>query len=681
MRFPAVNIIFRKEITEMLRDKRTIFVTFILPILMYPLLILGITQLSVIMIQKVERDTFIVNIENGKNFPQLMTALEADTQFVFAAPAKPESAVVAGDLQLYVQIPEHFDSIIAAGGTDSLKICYTAAKEKSTAAKERFEKIVADIEKKIVLTRLSNAGLDSALANPIASNFSNVAGKKQMGGFIFGGMIAFFVVILVVTGAYYPSVDLIAGEKERGTLETLLVSPAARTEIVAGKFAAVIALALANAMLNLASLYLTFAFGMGMMSGPLGEHIQFSITLSNLLFILVLIFPLAALFGALFLTISSYAKTYKEAQGYLTPVFMAAQFPAMAALLPAFHLNTGMLFIPVLNVTMLFKEMLSGKSELWQIAVVFAVNAFLAILGIRWAARTLSNEEHLLSSEEGSFFAKLFAQKSTRTKIAKREKLPSLADSLFLFALTVALMFWIGQKLQAHEIISGLVATQILLIFLPPLLLARRLGYDLSQTFSLKIPKFLPSIATVFASSGLFILILQLQVLLSSSFTLPPEFTEAFKEMFGKLNSLGLFGGITVIALFPAMCEEFLFRGYILTGISQKHGKVWGIVISALLFGLLHMSPYKLLPTALIGALLAIIVTYRGSIIYGMIGHFTNNALAFLITYFALDSTPWAIGEAFAPAWVIVAAAISLIGGLWGALRFDSNNVPTDTQL
>jgi len=671
MRLSVVNIIFRKEIKEMLRDKRTIFVTFILPILLYPILIIGMSQLTIMMMEKIKKEDFRIFVENPDGSPLLMKSIKTDTQFVFSEIENPDSAIKVDKLDLIIRIPENIDESIAAGGFDSLTIEYSAAEERSKAASDHLDNIIDSLEQAIVNNRLSDAGLDTTITNPIFTIFKNVASKKKMGGFAFGGVLAFIVVIIMITGAYYPSVDLIAGEKERGTLETLLVSPAGRSEIVAGKFVAVISMAFTSAVLNLASMGLTFSVGISMMGGPLGENLSFSLTPGILLIILLILLPLGALFSAIFLAISSYAKSYKEAQSYLTPVFMAAQFPAMIALLPGYSLNTITAFVPVMNASLLFKDMLVGKAGAQDILIVFGATLVYAVLALKWAANTLSNEEHLLSIEEGKFFSRLLSRKQ-RNAVTNENK-ASAGDSIFLFAVVLALMWWVAQPIQISNIVIGLIITQITVILAPPLLLAKRMKFDLKKTFRLKTPNVASALSMIPAGIGLFIIMIQLQAIFSGTIELPPDFIKSFEYLFETLNAIGPVGGFIIIAVLPGICEELLFRGYILDGLTRKWGVTAGIVASGALFGLLHMHPYRLIPTAILGIYFGWIVFKRKSIAHGMIGHITHNGCVFILANIAsLTSLRWIRGEGLAPWWIFAIAIVLFVSGTIGALKIQN---------
>ena len=549
MRGKAIGVVFKKELTELLRDKRTIFVIFVLPVILYPLLIVGFTQLSVLMIGKMHEETYRLAVENPDSAPLLMEEIRADTQFTLVETAAPESLLNAGEIHLFLRIPGGFDERIRGGESDSLIVSYDGSDEISDVAKTRMKLLVEGYESELVKGRITAAGLDTSLIKPVLQDYENVATEKEMGGMVFGRVLAMIIVLMLITGAYYTSIDMVAGEKERGTLETLLVSPVGRMEIVVGKYLTVFCLGLLNALLNLGSMGLTLGFGLRMMGGPLGEALQVSISPGVMFISLAMLLPLAALFSALFLAISAFAKSYKEAQGYLTPVFLAAELPAMAALLPGFQISTVTAVIPVLNVTLLIKKIMVGGISPLHVALVFISTTFYAALALRWATKILSDEEALLSESAGSPLSQIFSLRKPRENRGSA----GTGDSIFLFALCVALLWWVGAPLQSRNIVTGLLVTEILLVALPPFLLARRLGLDIRKTFRLRGVN-ISAVLTmaVIAASGFF-LITQLQVVFSKIAEIPPKYLQQFEEMLESLKSMGPVGFFCINTFVPAV--------------------------------------------------------------------------------------------------------------------------------
>ncbi len=655
MKSRNVLTIFKKQIIELLRDKRTVFVIFILPILLYPIMVVGFAQLSIFLFSKMAEETFLVVVENERYAPELAGLVTADSQFAITDPDEPDSALQRGLIELIVSIPEGFEDKLARGESDTLRMQFNGAKERSGLALDRMRILVRDYGNGIVAQRIQDAGLDTSIIKPVVEDTRNVASEKKMGGMLFGRILALIVVLMVLTGAYYPSVDMVAGEKERGTLETLLVSPVGRMEIVIGKYLTVFVLALVNALLNLASMGLTIGVGLNAMAGnEIMSKLAFSIDIGTLLIILLVLIPLAALFSAVFLAISAYANSYKEAQGYLTPVVLMGQLPAMAALLPGMEITMGTAFVPVMNVALLFKAMMIGEFDFLLILAVWLSTAIYAAIGLKWATSILSNEEALLSEVKTTPLSGFFERKKKSTPVREA----GAGDALLLFAVVIALLVFIGVPLQAKDVFTGLIVTELGLIALPPLLMSKRLNLNYRKVFRLKKPNFIALILTgLLAVSGA-VLISQIQTIIFKLTGMPVEYFQMFAEMLDKIKAFGIVPAFLVIGFLPAICEEILFRGYILDGLNRRWGAVAGIVVSGILFGAFHLDPHRMIPATLLGIMFGAVVWRRKSIYYGMFGHLVNNSLALGAFMFAKAPMEDIQSTDFAPLWQIALGII-----------------------
>ncbi|MCK5832979.1 CPBP family intramembrane metalloprotease [bacterium] len=654
MRAKVIGIIFKKQLVEILRDRRAIFVIFILPLLLYPIMIVGFAQMSIFLVGKMEKELFPVIIENRESSPELMALFEEDTQLTIVTSDNPDSQLANGDILAKVTISDGFSGKINSGERDTLQIFFNGAEERSEFALSHILEILDSYEKHIVTKRVTSAGLDSFVTDPIVTIRENIATKEKMGGMVFGRVLAMILVLMVISGAYYSSIDMVAGEKERGTLETLLVSPAGRMEIVIGKYLTVLIMAFVNALLNLVSMGLTMSVGIDAMGGELSNFLSLSLAPGTLALILIQLIPLAALFSAAFLAISSSAKSYKEAQGYLTPLLIAAELPAMAALLPGLELNTGLAFVPVLNVSLLIKQLMVGSVGIINFAIVWISTAIFAILALKWASSIISNEEALLSESGGSPLSRAFASnKSLKTK----KNHAGASDAFFLFAVAVALLWWVGTPVQMRDIVAGLLITEVLLVSAPAYLLARRLNLNIKETFRIKNPNLPRIFLTIPLGIAGFVLITQFQVLSNMISPISPDYLQQFEGMLNDIASLGIVGGLAVLAVIPAICEEILFRGYILDGLTRKWGPILGIVIAGVLFGAFHLDPFRLIPASLLGIVYGIMVFRRGSIFYGMGAHVINNSCAFLASIYGESICErYFSGEQLAPIWLIIIA-------------------------
>jgi sodium transport system permease protein len=227
---------------------------------------------------------------------------------------------------------------------------------------------------------------------------NNVAPPEKVSGSGFGGLIPYMVIILSFTGAMYPAMDLTAGEKERGTMETILTSPVSRTDLVLGKFFMVFTASIATAVFSLSSMGISFSLSRQTLDRLLSEKdhaFHFALDPRGVLAVFVMIIPLAMLFSAMMLAISLFAKSFREAQTYLSPLTFVVIMPAIVALLPGIELNAQTALIPILSTTLVGKELMTGTHPWGYIALIFLSSCVYAAVAIG-AAVTMFNRESVL---------------------------------------------------------------------------------------------------------------------------------------------------------------------------------------------------------------------------------------------------------------------------------------------
>ncbi|MGH9680543.1 MAG: ABC transporter permease, partial [Candidatus Acidiferrales bacterium] len=246
---------------------------------------------------------------------------------------------------------------------------------------------------------LEARNLPESLVRPFDIREENVAPPEKVGGAVLGGLVPYFVILLCLTGAMYPAMDLTAGEKERGTIETILCSPISRTHLVLGKFLMVLTASLATAVLSLISMALSFGVGSRMLLGFAPEAVDaaMKITVSTkaIVSIFFIVLPLAVFFSAALLAISLFAKSFKEAQSYISPLMIVVVLPAVGAMLPGIELNTALALVPVLNTSLVSKEIITGTYHWNYIALIFASSSIYAAAAIAIAVKLFQREDVL----------------------------------------------------------------------------------------------------------------------------------------------------------------------------------------------------------------------------------------------------------------------------------------------
>jgi sodium transport system permease protein len=399
MRWHNIFVVYRKELTDSLRDRRTVISMIVIPTILMPLLTFGVGALSASLFGKALQEIPTVMVLGGQDSPRVLTELRAQKDFR-VVPTSPDFAQMITDkkVRAAVEIPPNFDSILEQNGTATAEIYYYEGELKSGFGADRLENFFRKLGEQTVRERLEDQKLPASLASPLHIDRQNVAPPERVGGAIIGGLIPYFVILFCLTGAMYPAIDLTAGEKERGTMETILCSPVSRVHLVLGKFLMVLTASLAAAVLSMISMGLSLAAGIELMlaSWP-GNDTVFPLAIrpQALIWVFLMIVPLAVLFSAALLAIALFAKSHKEAQSYLSPLAILVLLPAILSLLPGVELNAFLSLIPVLNTSLASKEIVSGIFHWNYLALIFVSSCVYAALALGIAVRLFQREDVL----------------------------------------------------------------------------------------------------------------------------------------------------------------------------------------------------------------------------------------------------------------------------------------------
>ena len=391
----SIGTIYAKELRDLLRDRRTLISTIVMPTFVMPLIVIGFGKVMSVVVARARAEVPRVMVVGGADSPGVRGELEKSGRFRIEPASSDWRALISDKkVRAAVEIPAGFDGALRAGAAPAVTLYTYQGEIKSGMAVDQLDGFFTSLRERTTARLLADRGLPATVARPFEVRRVNVAPPEKVGGNLFGGMVPYFIIFLCLTGAMYPAMDLTAGEKERGTMETLLCCPAARTDIVLGKFLMVLTGSLGAVVLSLVSMGATVALA-GSFLGPGGAApagLSISIAPLGVLGVLAMVVPVAVLFSALLLAISLFAKSFKEAQSYLTPLMLVVILPAMAALLPGVELNARLAAVPVLNVSLVCKEMLSGVWHWGLIAVIFGSTALYAAAALAAAVAMFRRE-------------------------------------------------------------------------------------------------------------------------------------------------------------------------------------------------------------------------------------------------------------------------------------------------
>jgi len=410
LNFNQIATVYLKELRDALRDRRTLISMFVVPTVVIPMIILGFGAITAKVIHKARSETPTVMLLGAKQSPIVQAALAAHPKIRLTPAHEDFRAQISNKrLRAAVELPDDFDAALVESRPSTVRIFTYEGEIKSGFATNELDRFFRDYREKAVQARLSERGLPAALVKPFDLLRQNVAPPEKVGGNLIGGIIPYIIILLCFTGAMYPAMDLTAGEKERGTLETLLCSPVGRTEIVLGKFLVVLTSALSTVVLAGASALLTFSVG-GMLFNQSGAAAKAVATAAasrptlpqidplGFLASLAMVAPIAVLFSAGLLTLSLFAKSYKEAQSYVSPLIVVIILPALSAMLPGIELNTKLALVPILNVSLACKELVSGVFSWGYLSLIFGSTCAYAGFAIMLAVRMFNRESVLFRS-------------------------------------------------------------------------------------------------------------------------------------------------------------------------------------------------------------------------------------------------------------------------------------------
>ncbi len=376
-------IIFRKELLDTLRDRRTLIMAIALPLLLFPVIMGAFVSLQASQTQEAEEKTLRVGIASegqAEGFAPLLEARD-DLRVYTGVPADSARALVRRDsLDAVFQFDPNFDAAVAANRPGTVALIYEAGGDVEVQQR-RLRALVEEYRAELMNRRLARLELEAGVLQTVDLQEVNVASQRETIGRLVGGFLPYLFLAFCFLGAMYPAIDLGAGEKERHTMETLLTSPAARFQIVLGKFLVVTLAGVASALVSIAGLYVGLLF-IDEIPRELIDVVRSVLEPGAVLLVLSLLVPLTMFFAGVQLTLSLFAKSFKEAQSILSPLSILVILPAIIGLLPGMELNLATALIPVLNVSLATKDIIAGTVSAGPLALVYVSLVVLAGVGL-----------------------------------------------------------------------------------------------------------------------------------------------------------------------------------------------------------------------------------------------------------------------------------------------------------
>jgi len=688
MRWRILRTVYLKELREALRDRRTLFIMVGLPILLYPLALIGMSKLQES--QEAAQSARVSKVAVWGTLPEGLeervcgkpekfecqrwqgapAAIRAGLeQGKFPAPSRlppdlddiePEKrpkpnledpvvksaqqAILNRETDAVVILWTGFSSQVRGEGAAASTVLFDSVRPESVKARDRLSDQLRLYREDLRAKREQARGLPEGFARGVDIQAVNVAPAKRRSGMLIGVLLPYLLIAFSVMGAFYATIDMTAGEKERGTMQTLLCAPLEPLEIIGGKFMAAWSLTMISTLINIFSLAATFS-RVKMIPG-----VEITGSSGSYVVALFLLLPITAMATALFLAIGAFAKDFKEGQSYLTPALMGLIMPLMLTMAPGMELNRYLAFVPVVNIALLIKQLFLAEWSADLLFIVLLSSFCYAALALVFATRVFERNNLLLGGKEtlGSLL-------DFRRGVGGR---PSPGLAIFLFAGSLVLLFYGSLLFENRGMATVLLVTEYGFLLLPAIVLAGVQRFDWRETFSLRMPSWRAIGAAVLigisgwtVGAGLLIRLLP-----------PPESLVKALEKILMIEdrTTPLWAAWLLVAVTPALCEELLFRGFIQSGF-QRAGKWAAIGGAGFLFALAHASIYRLLPTLFLGVLFGYAVWQTRSVFTGAICHMLNNGLMVTVARSPETARELGIsGTRYLP-WGIIAAGVAVL--------------------
>ncbi|HEX9885747.1 MAG TPA: ABC transporter permease subunit, partial [Longimicrobiales bacterium] len=602
--------LFRYEIRMVVRDTRMILIAVVLPLVLFPGIILVMKLVGEREERRLEEAVYeyaLAGDESEWGRAIVLEALRLDTEdtdttraparFEEVESANPDSLLRAGGIHVLVEAfsAAAYDSIrrddlawrdSARAAVPTLRLGFRAQSDFSRNAQRRLQERILEVRSALrdSVYRVSGLPVEPALVAVVEAD--NTASAEREAGAFLGLALTPFLLFLMLSGGSIVAVDAISGEKERGTLETLLTTAATRREIVVAKQLAIVAVGLAVAAINVLNLLVYLVLGVFELPA------SFAVALSavDLVLIFVLFVPLTVLVSSSLLLLSGYSKSYKEYQIYFFPLFLLFLFPSLASMLPGMDLRSAIAFVPVAGIGVAVREVMVGERDWLFLAVAFLSTAGTAAFAARLTERALSTERLITGAELDE------ADLTGGPALFPRHVLKWFGVLWVVFFIAA---MWYGEALG----IRGQLVFNLLVIFFGgSLLMIRRYRLSFREAFALRAPHPAAWLAVLVGAPSGFIVGIGLANLVNLYlFPVPESVLEAFGEvMLGE--DMPLWQLVLFLAVMPGIFEELAFRGVLLHGL-RKRMRPWLLcLVVGGVFGLFHVSLFRLIPTAYLGA-------------------------------------------------------------------------------
>lgn len=399
MKLKHVMIVLRKEVKDLLRDRRTIISSILLPMILIPVI-------NIVMgggIQKFEKDmneNVMVALSRSSNSPEVRELvqeriLSKNPNIVLVDAEDPVKALENNEIRCIIEIENSYAEKLEDGQPIQITLQYDESKTKSQAAADIVSRAIDKFSEEVVEERIAALGLDPDFLLPVQVERKNLAPNDMGNNMMLQMMLPFMISILVAVGGIPAATDLVAGEKERNTFEPLLTTMPDRGSLLLGKYLAVTLFSMVSLVAILVGLSIGYIINPNSLTIGIDTQLQ-GISLDPLAVVLALLITVALgmTFSGIQIALSTIAKSYKEAQTYLSFLMLAAMVPGYATMfMQASDLSPVMFVMPVMNTVAAFKMILGGSINYFNLVLALVTSIIFVILTLMFAASLFKKEK------------------------------------------------------------------------------------------------------------------------------------------------------------------------------------------------------------------------------------------------------------------------------------------------
>jgi ABC-2 type transport system permease protein/sodium transport system permease protein len=715
-RLSRLGRLMLKELREILRDRRTIVTLVLMPLFMYPVLSVAFQQFFVSQLGAVGRRTYTIGFRDDREaafFIRVLALGGLDVVHQDRDDGKTVPAGAGSDAapMIRLEINPRMNELVENYEVDvgvrlladsahprvdprddvgfDVELLYLPHSSTGPAATALVEKHLLESGEKLLADRLKHLQLRQrpAPVHVVRRKIEDSEGGTLSGLVSIRSVIPFILILMTVTGAVYPAIDLTAGERERGTLEVLMSAPIPRVGILLAKYVTVLAVALLTAAANLVTMTVTIAVT-GLGTRIFGEA-GYSIAMFGAIFALLLLF--AAFFSAVLLVITSTARSFKEAQAYLIPLMLVSLAPGMLGLLPDVKLSGILLVTPLANIVLLGRDLLEYKATGPATLIVVVSTVLYAAAAIGLAARIFGSESVLFNSQSG--WSDLWSRpREVQTAPTVTAGIVCLALMFPAYYLLFSLLGFLSDNI-GWQLLMGVVMTALVFGGIP-LAACRLRRIAIGPAFQAPRAGLVVFTASALVGLSLWTICHEAVVLLHwEEVTLDPRLVEALQKYVANLRTIPAPVVVGAMALIPALFEESLFRGFLFPAFRSRTTPATAIVATAVAFGFFHWISPSLLATerfvssTFVGLVLGWVRWRTGSLLPGILLHALHNTFVILVAYYEPQLQERGIGtlpgQHLPHAWIAAGAAALCLGlaVLYVARRSEENRDEPGTAL